>query len=176
MPCVAFLDTNIFLHCQPVREIPWRDVLHADDVVLVATRVVVAELDEQKDTNTKQTLRDRARRALHDIESWAIPTTIRDGVTAIYYGGTPTIDYGAHELRRDRPDDVLIATMLHYQSENPGFDLALVTNDTGPRLTARHVGIAALDLPDQYRLTGQADPLEEENRRLRADLQKLQRT
>jgi hypothetical protein len=53
MPRVAFLDTNIFLHCQPLREIPWRDVLQTDEVMLIATRVVVAELDEQKDVNTK---------------------------------------------------------------------------------------------------------------------------
>lgn len=175
MPRVAFLDTNIFLHCQPLREIPWRDVLHTDEVVLIATRVVVAELDEQKDTNTKQTLRDRARRVLHDIESWATPMAIRDDVTAIYYGRSPAIDYATYELRQDRSDDVLIATILQYQSENRASDVVLVTNDTGPRLTARYVGIAAVDLPDQYRLAGQADPLEEENRRLRAEAQKLQR-
>lgn len=175
MARVVFLDTNIFMHCQPVREIPWRDIVGADEVILMATRVVVSELDEQKDSNPKQNLRDRARRALQEIERWTMPATLREGVTASYYAKPLAIYFAARELRQDRADDVLIATILQYRSENPDADLLLVTNDTGPRLTARHVGIDALAVPEQYRLSGQPDPLEEENKRLRNELQKLQR-
>lgn len=165
-----FLDTNIYLHAKPIADIPWKDLL-GEDVTIRIARITVHELDEQKDTNTKQRTRDRARKTLKHIETWITPTTLRPGVTIHYLHDEPT-DL-PHGLRRDRNDDFLIATILHYQQQHPDEHLMLITNDTGPRLTAKHHSLHAQALDEQHLLAPTPDPVAEENKRLKQQLHEL---
>jgi hypothetical protein len=167
----VFLDTNIYLHAKPVQDIPWKDLL-GEDVTILIPRITVQELDEQKDTNTKQTTRDRARKVLKQIETWTSPTALRDGVTITYLHDEPSdLPTG---FRRDRNDDVLVATILYYQATRPNEHITLITNDTGPRLSAKHHGINAQPLLDDHLLPRTPDPIEQENQRLKQQLQDLQ--
>lgn len=45
---VLVLDTNIFMHCQPLDQIDWLNVVRAQEVKLLIPRVVMAELDKHK--------------------------------------------------------------------------------------------------------------------------------
>ncbi len=169
-----FLDTNIYLHCTQVQDVPWPELLHTSTVQLIVPYITVKELDEQKDTNRQRHLRDRAERALHYIETWtASPTDIRKNVSVKYYPTTP-IDFGKHRLNLERADDYLIATILQYQKEHPDDSIVLFTQDTGARLTAREVKISAMPMPDEYVLPPATDAVEEENKQLRAQLRKFE--
>ena len=76
-------------------------------------------------------------------------------------------------LRRERNDEVLIATILHYQESRPDENVILFSNDTGARLTARHHRITANELNEEYMQPTARDPLEQENKRLRQQLLEL---
>lgn len=167
---ILFLDTNIYLHAKPVQDIPWRDLLD-DDVQILIPRITVQELDEQKDTNTKQATRDRARKALHQIETWTTPTTLRKGVTITYHHDGP--NQLPDGLRRERNDDVLIATILYYKEQHPTANVILISNDTGARLNARHHRITANELEAQHLQESTPDPLEVENKRLKKQVLEL---
>lgn len=166
----VFLDTNIYLHAKPVTDIPWRDLL-GDDVQILIPRIAVQELDEQKDTNTKQSTRDRARKTLKQIETWSSPTPLRAGVTIAYHHDEP--NQLPEGFRRERNDDVLIATILQYQTAHPGERILLISNDTGPRLTAKHHGLTAQALDEQHLQPRTPDPIEDENKRLKNQVLEL---
>ena len=94
-PLYAFLDTNVFLHYQPFDQIKWTEVLGTTNVVLVATPVVIRELDEHKDQHRISAIRDRARAALKKIEHIALSETttrLLDGVE-LECAKEPAVDY-----------------------------------------------------------------------------------
>ena len=100
---------------------------------------------------------------------------LRPGVEVAYYGRHPTsIDFGAQGLDRASNDDVLVAAALQYREENPGVEVALVSQDTGPKLTALDHGISVLALSEELRLPAEPDPLTRENDELRRQVLKLQ--
>jgi predicted ribonuclease YlaK len=64
-----FVDTNIFLHYQPIEDIPWKDILDVEEAVICVASIVVEELDDKKDSHRLSKIRERARRALQLMES-----------------------------------------------------------------------------------------------------------
>ena len=172
----AFLDTMIYLHYKGVEEVDWRDVLGAAQVTVIVPRITTRELDKHKDHHDSRKIRERARRRLQAVEKWAEAgiTRLREGVEAQVYRRPPTCDFDALQLERDRADDVLIATIHQYREENPGAAVLLVTQDTTARLTARDLGIQAIGLPEELKLAEELDPVEEEVRELRRQLNRIQ--
>jgi len=63
-----FIDTNIFLHCQPIEDIPWKDILDVEEAVICIAPIVIEELDDKKDSHRLSKIRERARKALQLIE------------------------------------------------------------------------------------------------------------
>src|SRR5438270_12693197 len=113
-PLYAFIDTNIFLHYQPFDQIKWTEILGSDNVVLVATPVVIRELDKHKDQHRISAIRDRARAALKKIEQIVLEDAtagLPEGV-GLKYAEEPTIDFQQYGLRVETNDDHLIASCL----------------------------------------------------------------
>lgn len=176
MPKFAFLDTMIYLHYKPVEDLSWPDLLETDQVHILVPLVTIGELDKQKDTSAQRKLRERARRILQRLEGWeeTQPTELRAGVDIQIHYRLPKLDFAEHDLDPSRNDNVLIATALDYKQQNPGVDVVLVTQDTTPRIVARARGLSVAKLPDELKLPVEADPVEQENRELRKQLEKLQ--
>ncbi|MHB0914588.1 MAG: PIN domain-containing protein [Thermoleophilia bacterium] len=165
----------IYLHYVPVEDVDFLSLLSSSEVRIIVPRITVQELDKQKDNNPARNLRDRARRVLQKFEDWFAleETEIRASIFIEYFGTLPNIDFELAGLDKTRGDDQLIASIIQYRNENPETDLVLVTQDTGPKLTAKDHGIATLSLPDSLKLTQELDPLEKENLDLRKQLEKL---
>jgi hypothetical protein len=70
-------------------------------------------------------------------------------------------------------DDLLIASVLEYKALMPSEQTFLVTDDTGARLTCRHLGVRTAQLPDKYRLPPELSEDEKETIRLRRENEKL---
>lgn len=175
----AVLDTNVFLHFQPVDQVDWRAELDADAVTLVIPRRIVTELDEQKDQNSKQKLRERARKALHHIEDVVITrddATVRDGVVMEYAELLPAKFFEEHDLDRDTPDDHLIATALYLRAEHPDSRVLIFTDDTGPRLSAAQYNVATERPAGNLRLPSARGEEEKELRRLRLENERLKKS
>lgn len=110
----VLIDTNIFLHYQPVEQINWAEVVGSDTVKLIVAPVVIQELDKHKDQHRLSAIRDRARTALKKVRSVVLgdPTLdFLEGVNLLSVD-EPDIDFRDNGLNRDVPDDHLIASCL----------------------------------------------------------------
>ena len=172
----VFLDTNIFLHYQPFDQINWTEILGSPSVVLVATPIVVRELDEHKDQHRTPKIRDRAQAALKKIEQIALgetPTLLSDGIE-LEYAREPTVNFQEYGLRVEINDDHLIANCLSYRHSEPDINVALISGDTGARLKAGQHEIEAMALPEKYKLSSALDADEKEKRQLQRRIQQLE--
>lgn len=172
MPTTVFLDTMIYLHFKSLEEIDWRSLLGVDEVRILVPKITTAELDKHKDSHPKAKVRDRARRVLRLFESTAGvgPHELRGGVTIDRFTRRPRFDLAEYELDPSRNDDHLIAAALELKLAEPESAVIVISDDSTARMTARDVGLAAMELPEDYKIRHEPDELEQENRRLREEL------
>ena len=171
-----FLDTNIFMHCLPPDQIPWLEVFETDRVKIIVPTIVVDELDKNKDSHPQIKLRRRALERLKQLEAWSLaePVEIREHVALILESRLPVVDFEALGLEKTKPDHLLIASLVQNRYEHEDADILLVAHDTGPRITARRLGFTASELPEEYRIKGEVDPLEKETRELKQRVQRFE--
>jgi hypothetical protein len=169
-----FIDSMVYLHYRNLEDIDFPALLDVVHVSVVVPRITLRELDKQKNTHSSSRIRDRARRVLLKIEGWiGVKGNIRTNVQAEFFPSAPNIDFARHGLNPDWNDDVLIASILQYKTLHPSEDVVLITQDSGPRLTAQALGIKVFQLPDEYKLPSEPDPMEIENRELAKALERL---
>lgn len=75
-----------------------------------------------------------------------------------------------------RADDRIIAETLLYKKGNPSDDVALLTHDTGPMLTAKRIGLAYLEIPDLWLLPPEPDKAQKKIDELSRELVELKKT
>jgi rRNA-processing protein FCF1 len=172
----VFIDTMVFLHCHPIQEIDLPKFLKTISVTLVIPRIILHELDKHKNTHPYRNIRDRAASRLKAIENCLTSESkeLRSGVLLQVMTARPSLDFKEHGLSRDWPDDEMIASVLSYKQEHPSDRVVLISHDVGPRLTARHLGIETIELPESCRIPPEEDPLVKENRLLKNKLARLQ--
>jgi hypothetical protein len=180
-----YIDTNCFLQVRDLKDLPWRDLFaRVERVVIRVAPVVVEELDRHK-TSTRPRLRNRARAALKLIESAsheeAMQISLRSTGPAVILqvdAGAPIPWHHLPTLVRESPDDRLVATAwsaadtLRLQATRVG----LLTADTGPRIRARGLGLAAYAVPDEWLLPDEPDDKDRKISELTRAVEALQRT
>lgn len=172
----AFLDTMIWLHFRAIEDLDVsRFVLHGESLGIVVPRVTLRELDKHKDSHKSSKVRDRARRALQMMEQIGTRKDFqcKNGIGIEVYEKLPAVDFEAHGLSRESPDESLIASILTYRNENPGETIRFFTDDSTPRIVARTLGIDAAGFPEDLKLAAEPDPIEQENRKLKDELHRL---
>lgn len=121
-------------------------------VVLVVPAVTIRELDEHKDDVRRDHLRDRARKVLPMIDQAASstkPVRLRDGVELqVLPFEAETVPAPLDPLIND---DRLIAAAVHYRWAHPDLEIRVLTEDVGPRIKARALGLQPLALPPGLR-------------------------
>ena len=170
----VFFDTMIYLHYKSLDQLDFAGILGSGPHDVLVPRITLRELDKHKNTHKSSRVQDRARRVLQKLERWAGGEEVRPGVCAEFLPAIPAVEYAKLGLKPEWSDDVLVATVLQYKTDNPTESVALVTQDSGPRLTASHLGISVVELPEEYRLPSEPDPLEVENRELARTIATLQ--
>lgn len=171
----VFFDTMVFLHYRSIDELNLDDLLGPSPHTIIMPRITLRELDKHKNTNSSSRIRERARKMVKKIEQWAAGEQIRPGVAMEFMARIPAVDYSTLGLNPDWCDDVLIASVLQYRTDHPNdAEVILVTQDSGPRLTALQLGLRVVELPEEYKLPAEQDPLEAENRELLRTISVLQ--
>jgi hypothetical protein len=168
---VILLDTNVLLHFDFERA-AWSEVMGRPVERALTTWVTLHELDGLKDSHPNPRRRDRARRVLRLIESGAVvatPADVSPGREVAFCSVQPAIDFEALGLSAANPDHQLVATALSMRAL--GFDVAVVSNDVTPRIAARMVDIAAMDMPESLQLPASEEPEHREMVRLRTELE-----
>lgn len=175
----AYLDTNALLEFRPARDLDWRRLLGAERVVLMISPVVVKELQKIKDGGSGIPRKKRQRagdllKRLEDLlhpypDAPSGPSDVREGVTMVYdRDAIPPEVFSTYRLDNTLSDDRLVAGLL--RGRDSGRRVCLVSNDAGPRLTAKAHRLRAFDLPDDWRVKDEPDPLEAENLELKKKL------
>ena len=163
---VLFLDTNIFLQCRNLEQIPWENVIEGRELFLLITSPVIDEIDKFKhEGNTR-----RATRAKKAIPIFRQLGTLKSDQSITIRDSEPSVRLSLFHQplhnRNDIPDDLdlsridnlIIAEALLYRKSNPGEDVALLTYDTNPILTAKRYGLPFIEIPEDWLLPPEPDP------------------
>jgi len=163
----VFPDTNVFLHFR-YEDIDWPVIVGARQVVLVVgVKSVVHELDRHK-INKSERIKKRAGAALRRIEELE-SKEVRAGVSLATFLPYPR---PAEGLDVNHIDERLIASAMQWRDEKRAA-VAIATDDTGMRLTARAHGVRLVELPEAHRLPDEPDEAVAELQRVKLELQKL---
>lgn len=166
-----FLDTNIFIHCIDFEQIDWRALSECDDdFTIMIAPVVMDELDKHK-RNANQKIAKRVKKVQSKIEG-IIESPEKGQMRVTYIMVRPLEStFSSHYLSRQDQDDNVLATILEFIAKtNNGDSVLLFTNDLGPRLKAKTIGISARSVPDQYMVVNEVDEVEIKNRELQKEL------
>jgi rRNA-processing protein FCF1 len=148
---LLFPDSNVFLQCKALDELPWSELLEAEHIDLLIGAPVQDEIDRLKNDGN-------ARRARHarDINSLfrqvlASPqeaVTIREQALRIVLRFAPPLAparASAASLDLKRPDDQLIDEVMQVRRTEP--KAQILSDDTGMILRARRHGVPVLAVP-----------------------------
>lgn len=175
-----FLDTNVFLQCHSLDELPWGEVADDTEVVLLVPTVVEQELDQLKNKGNSR----RARRARNASVLFRKASLGKNETLVIRSKGprvTLTFPPPIHStasvhpaLAPDSPDDQIIAEALRCQEY--GADRIVVSHDSRPLRSAKRVGLPHFVVPDKWLLPAEADERDKKIERLEAEVSGLRRT
>ncbi|MFZ0886826.1 MAG: PIN domain-containing protein [Candidatus Binataceae bacterium] len=167
------LDTNCFLHYQSLENIDWLTLLKASEVRLIIFPIVIRELDQKK-YDASPLIRRRAQAAIAKLRAFRnlAGSTIREGVSLAFESKEPSIDFEANQLDRTHPDDRFVASALQMKLEKGDLDLTIITNDFGLELKASG-RFRVMGLPEKYLLPEEKDPKDDELKKLRTEIDRL---
>ena len=171
---VIFVDTNIFLHYTPIKDIDWVKLIDTSCCKLLIAPIVIDELDKYKEDNSNKG--KRARNSLKLFESFISSgaDTIRDSVHLKLIHNKPIEKtYSENGLNFNEQDHRLFASMIEYRIENPNDSILICTNDIGPRLRAKQFGFKSLVLKEEYKLKSIESPEEKKIRQLEKELSQV---
>jgi hypothetical protein len=158
-PATVFsVDANFIIQCKPPNELNWGDVTPADDIILLVTRTVQHEIDRLKqDGNSRRSRKARTFSSLmrEMIGAEGFESVARAGAPTVRYRLAPRLNPNRAkppELDLSIPDDRLVEETLAASAVDGLEDVAVLTHDTGPQLTALHAGVPFVAIPDSWLL------------------------
>ena len=176
-----FPDTNLFIQCRSIVELPWSDLGDFDEIRLVVCRPVLREIDNQKNRgNDRVGQRARATYKIfrNIIASSLDYQVVNEGkpIVKIFLQAallpSPELQY---RLDYNKPDDEIIGCLHRFQDDNPGKDIRLLTHDGGPMMAAKSVGVSFVPIDDDWVLAPENSQKEREIARLRDRVAQLEK-
>jgi hypothetical protein len=174
---IAYLDTNVLLHCKPIDELDWSSLLAANEIELVVTSIVTDELDLQKDQNPHLRLKRRARTVLKKLSAFWMNHQSAKILPHIYLRYDFVESRSLCEKYHLDPlskDNNLIAAILDYKERHPSEDVVFITRDQSVLFKAKQFNIAPISPTKDMELEEEPDVVEKENERLKQELAKAQ--
>ena len=169
----VFVDTNAFIQLRDLKDIPWQELFPgAKRVAIMVARPVIQELDKHK-VSTNSRRRNRARSALKLIDQASAASDrtmlLREAPIHISLTVPRRIEpdwVKLPDLDQNDPDDQLVAA-AHAYAEGA----ILLSHDSGPRISARDVGLPAHEPPQGWLLPLQQSDDQRKIRGLERDLE-----
>ena len=176
-----FPDTNLFIQCRPIRDLPWSDLGDFDEIHLLVCRPVMREIDNQKNRGNDR-VGQRARstyKLFRDIITSNLDyQVIIDGpptVKLVLEASLPPNPDLKDRLDYDKPDDAIVGCSHNFQQENQNEDVRLLTHDGGPMITASSLNLAFVPIDDTWLLKPENSDGEREVARLQSRVAQLER-
>lgn len=167
-------DTNFFLQFKPPEEVPWAELTDANDIELIVLAEVLGELDKHKNGgNTRRATRSRntLQRLRPLIVTGQETIEVRKQGPRVVYRLAPDLPAERTKpttLDTSTADGKIIEEALACKATMG--DLALLTHDSLPMLTARRHGLPVAPLPDTWRLPPERDAKDKEIASLKEEL------
>lgn len=179
-----FVDSNLFLQCRDIVDLPWKDLANGDDIELIIPRAVQEEIDKLKNDGNNRRAK-RARNANSYLRRIVMSDddriTVCEQSPRVELICVPSLETYKHDGQRvvlnpSRADDSIILEMLAYREAYRDRPIALLTNDTNPMLTAKRAGLSFIEIPETWLLGPEPDERDKKLRALEARLTELERS
>lgn len=180
---VYFLDTNVFLQCRDLKDLPWHELADKQDLLLLIPRTVQEEIDRQKsDGNTR-----RGKRA-RNASTFFREIILSNDTRIVLLDSNPRVEISFPDTKSSsaipavdfldltRPDDSIINELCIYQREHEDLQVVLLTHDTNPMLTCKKIGVSFLVVPDTWLLQPEPDPRDKRINELEQKLKNIERS
>ncbi|MFQ5962657.1 MAG: PIN domain-containing protein [Candidatus Scalinduaceae bacterium] len=179
---ILFLDTNIFIQCRDLEQLPWPEICRDEEYLLLfIPRAVQEEIDHHKQEGNSRRAK-RAKKASSFIRriilSKDTKLVIRDSKPIVGISFTPPLSNDCQLpdfLDLSRPDDCIIAEIIRYRNKYPDHDVSILTHDTNPLLTAKRCGLSYFVVPDNWLLPPELDSKDKKIIELENRIKELQR-
>jgi hypothetical protein len=175
-----FPDTNLFVQCKPLNQLNWTIFDGVDEIKLIITRPVQAEIDSQKARGSGR-LSKRARSASTLFRELLQP----DMEYKVISSKPRVLLFLRQDLKGDRNlaeqldyaerDDQLVGIAAGYAALYPDEEVRVLTHDTGPMASAKLVGIPFEEVPEEWLLAPETDESEKRINKLEGDLLRYQK-
>lgn len=170
-----FIDTNVLIQCKPIRELNWSDIGEASHYKIILTRPIQAEIDSLKGKGSGR-LSSRAKSA-----SSLIREALNNDNETLILNTNPLVEFSLrHDLKTDdsvnqilnydERDDQFVGTVLKFKKDNPHLNVLLLTNDTGPMVSAKTLNLGYIDIPDSWMLAPESDERDKKEKILSEEL------
>lgn len=174
-----FPDTNLFIQCRSLRELPWSALGEFEEIHLVVCRPVQREIDSQKYRGNDR-VADRARKTYglfrEIIASGLDHRVVSDGrpVVKLYLDSLlPNPDL-RDRLDYSKPDDEVVGCLDTFQRHNQDKTVYLLTHDGGPMMTAKSLNIHFMPIEDNWLLPPENNKTERELIRVKDRLAQIE--
>ncbi len=177
-----FPDTNLFIQCRPLHELDWSKWAEFDEVHLLVCRPVQREIDNQKargndrvGTKARSTYK-LFREIILSEQDYKLIQEAKPRIKlllAVSYLPNPKL---ADNLDYNKVDDEIVGCVHTYREQNPGFDVQLLTHDSGPMTSAKMLSLPFTPIPDDWLLQPENSRAERENQQLKEELARLKKT
>lgn len=170
----VFFDTNIFIHFKPITKEDLCSLTDTADSYLVIPLTTVRELEKRKSSLKKRRVRDRAIATLNHLKS-ALDSGCHEynNIPILFFAEYPRAELDSLHLDDNWGDDVLVASVKRFITQNPDADVRLITDDTGLQIAATLHNINCITLPSSYQLQPELDEQEKELIKVRSELAQL---
>ncbi len=173
-----FLDTNVFLHCRDLKDLPWEELSEGEDALsLLVPRATQREIDNFKGQgSTRRSKRAKiASEYFNKILNSPQMYCIYEGV----FIGFPSQKELAKIPREplldvNKNDDSIVQDVLAYRDIYPDENATILTNDTGLKVTAKEYGIQFISIPDSWLLEPEPDENTKKIRELEEKIKTLE--
>ncbi|MGB7100292.1 MAG: PIN domain-containing protein [Xanthobacteraceae bacterium] len=161
-----FPDTNLFVQCSPLEQLDWKLLGVFDEIRLLVSRPIQSEIDNQKNKG-RDRLGDKARMTsklfreiILDPDGQKVIEREKPLVTLSIRHEIRPSDEIVDRLDYRERDDQLIGIAYAFRGANPGADVRVLTNDTGPMASARMLGMEYIAVPNEWLLAPESTAAE----------------
>jgi hypothetical protein len=158
---IVFPDTNVFLQCKAVNELPWGDVIEADEIELLIGAPVQDEIDRLKnDGNQRRARRARDTNSLFRqvLTSHNETLLVRESAPRVTLRFAPSLPPKrdlAETLDLSRADDRLIDEVMNFRRGDSSTQI--MSDDTGMMLRCRRHAVPLIPVPESWLLPPEKD-------------------
>ncbi|MBU9841426.1 DNA-binding protein [Rahnella aceris] len=174
-----FPDTNIFLQCIPLSQVIFSEITNCDEVCVIITRPIQQEIDRQKGQGNSR-LSKKAKNAAslfsEVVDSPNMTLVIRERSPRVFLTMDLSLkpsDQLSEQLDYQEADDRFVGIAAGYCAADKDHEVAIITNDSGPRFSAIKHNITCYKVPSSWMLAAETDEKDKQIKLLETRLKQL---